>query len=380
MNQEPLIENPMLTRRGFLLAAAGVGALAFLDGCSSNPGRNRVTPSSNNPSLPEIVPDSNDPQLMLLEEYEHETAVAPLYIDFTGFPQNHQEALKYAAAMAGDLQEWHKSGVQPLIIMEPTFNDGQDNMNLVAFSKGNYDEPLNTYFDTLAGLGITGEEMGTWVPFPEPNIPEWRNNDTGPELFTHNVTKVGEVIKNKFPNAKVSIMLNSQTSHDSNWSDVTLNPKALLSYVSGFPSGLIDSFGLQGFTWSNEDSPATFLSAQTAILGAKQLGVKHVWFITGTYSELNNPNGGGIIKSDNQRRAKVLNGVLNQALIAQAAGYMVDYINIFGENKLENGPSGAGSANYRYATPEAMNMLREFVDEAKLHNIPVAIFDDANDL
>ena len=142
----------------------------------------------------------------------------------------------------------------------------------------------------------------------------------------------------------------------------------------------MEAVGLQGGTWSNKDNPATCVRAQAAKLGAKQLGVKHIWFMTGTYSELNSPNGGGIISSDNKRRTEVLNGVLGQALAVQAAGYKVDYIDIFGEDKLVYDPAGSATANYRYDTHNALAVLRGFVSKAKLHNIPVAIFDDANDL
>ena len=373
-------ETPILSRREFLLVAAGLGSLALVAGCSSEPSVSRIKTRNSTAALLDIIPDNYDPQLNLLKQYENETGVAPIYIDFIGFPQNQADALISAAAMAGELQTWHKSGTQPLIILEPTFNGGQDMMDLTAFNHGEYDDAVDTLFATLAELGVTDEEMGTWVPFPEPNIPGWSDNNTDPSLFTQNVTKVAAVIKHRFPKTQVSIMLNSQTSHKPNWSDAAMNPRLLVPYDNRFRGGLIDSFGLQGFTWNNEDNPATFLSAPAAMLGAEQLGSKHIWFITGTFSELNDPNGSGIIKSDNQRRAAVLNGVLNQALAIQAAGYTVDYINIFGEDKLVYGSAGAGTANYRYDTPEALAVLREFVSTAKQHNIPVAIFDDANDL
>jgi hypothetical protein len=296
---------------------------------------------------------------------------------FIGFPESHEDAINIAASMAGFLQEWYREGAQPIIIMEPTFNGGQDMMDLKAFSKGDYDGALNTFFATLKELGVTDKDMGTWTPFPESNTPTWEGGITDPKLFISNTTKAAKTCKQYFPTTPVSVMLDSQTflpSPDPNWANGTMNPNALLQYLN-FESGLIDSFGLQGFTWDDRDNPATYLSAKAAIAGAKQLGVKNVWFNTGTYSVVNNPNGEGIIKSSNKRRAQVLDEVLAQVLNVQNSGLKVDYINIFGQDTFEGSSTGTGTANYQYDTPEATVVLKEFVKSAEEHQIPVTIFD-----
>ena len=369
-------------RRGLLIAAAA-SALLLAAGCSTESGSSSSAPSrSPSPTIsaqpsPETSAITNDPQLQLLEHYEAETGVEWQMMYFVGFPENEVDARTQATEMAQTLKSWSRAGVSPLVIMEPTFNGGQDNMNLTAFGRGKYDHALNEYFGTLKDLGVTEDQLGTLVPFPEPNTPSWAGGVTDPGLFIHNTTKVADAYHQYFPDAKVSIMLDSQTflpSPDPNWANGTMNPNALLQYVN-FKAGTIDSFGLQGFTWDNKDDPSTFLSGQAAIACARQMGVTHVWFNTGTYSTVNNPNGEGIIMAGDARRAEVLRGVLAQAEDVQRAGLTVDFINIFGQDKLDKSANGSGTADYQYADRHELQTLKHFVDAAKAHDIPVTIFD-----
>jgi len=362
---------PTLGRRAFL--AAGLGTL-FLAACSPEP-------NTDAPDLPPSIEttsagDNGDPQLRLLDHYEHEAGVAPRMMQFIGFPESYDDAVHIAGGLAKDLREWRTKGVEPIVIMEPTFNGGQTMMDLESFHKGSYDGPLDTFFATLQKLGLTDKDMGTWVPFPEANLTTWHGSVTDPNLFVGNVTKFARC-KRYFPGTPISVMLDSQTFSprpDSNSANGTTDPNALLSYLD-FAPGLIDSFGFQGFTWDSTDDPAVYLNADAVIGAAKRLGVTHVWFNTGTYSVVNNPNGEGIIESSADRRSRVLSGVLAQALYAQNAGLTVGYINIFAQNTFKKGSAGTGTANYAYDTPEALGVLRSFVENAKAHGIPITIFD-----
>lgn len=369
--------------RRALLIAGGIAALGLAASCSSSPNSSSATPyHSASPTIsaqpsPEMTSITNDPQLQLLEHYETEAGVDPQMMYFVGFPENQVDARTQATEMAQTLKTWSRAGVKPLVIMEPTFNGGQDNMSLTAFGQGKYDTALDEYFGTLKDLGVQEDQLGTLVPFPEPNTPSWAGSITDPQLFIHNTTRVADVYRKYFPDAKVSIMLDSQTylpSPDPQWANGTMSPNALLNYVN-FKSGVINSFGLQGFTWDNKDDPSIFLSAQAAIASARQLGVKHVWFNTGTYSVANNPNGEGIILAGNARRAEVLRGVLAQAEAVQNASMTVDSINVFGQNKLDRSSSGTGTADYEYANHRELQLLKYFVDQANAHDIPVTIFD-----
>ena len=228
MSQEPL-RSGRLGGHELLVASALVLALTAITACES--GAPSTAGGQTQASIPassvEVIPDRNDAQLALLKPYEKETGVAPRMMDFIGFPENQENAVSLAESMAGALQAWHKAGVQPIVIMEPTFNDGNTPMDLYAFHNGDYNGALDTFFATLHELGVTDEEMGTWVPFPEPNTPGWDNGVTSPALFISNTTTVAEACKRYFPNTPISVMLDSQTflpSPDPNWTNGTMDP------------------------------------------------------------------------------------------------------------------------------------------------------------
>ena len=366
MSQELIEQEPVDSVRRSLLIAGALGVLGLAAGCAAAGPPHESTP-----------PVATDPQVQMVEQYETETGVEKQLMFFTGFPENNLDARTMAAQTATMLKTWNRSGVKPLVIMEPTFKGGSVNMDLHAFGRGKYNKPLNEYFGMLRSLGVTNEELGTLVPFSEPNTPGWAGSVTDPRLFIHNTSYVARMYREYFPGAPVSVLLDSQTflpSPDPGWNNGTMNPQPLKDYLH-FRPGLIDSFGLQGFTWDNKDDPSTFLSAKAAIEGARALGVNHVWFNTGTYSVVNNPNGEGIILAGNARRSEVLHAILRQAVNAQSAGINVDFINIFGQDKLDRSKSGTGTADYQYVGHDELHVLKRFVDEAQNHNIPVAIFD-----
>jgi hypothetical protein len=391
MNQDPHVQEPLRGREFAIAAAASALVISLaLAACAPGTASNSTgtTPNSGptatgpafetgpNTSL-EAVPDINDPQLRLLKWYEKEVGVAPRMMDFIGFPNSRENAVSLAESMAGTLQAWHKAGVQPLVIMEPTFNDGKTLMDLDKFHEGGYNEALDTFFATLHELGVTDEEMGTWVPFPESNTPTWKNGVTDPALFVSNTTTVAEACKRYFPNTSISVLLDSQTflpSPDPNWNDGTMDPTALLQYLN-FKPGLIDSFGLQGYSWDNQDSASTYLSAQAAIAGAHQLGIKRVWFTTGTASEIHNPNGEGLINASNARRTQVFSQILDQVIATQNSGYTVELMNVFGQDTLNTGSNDGGTADYNYDATGALGVLRTAVSNENAHGIPVTIFD-----
>ena len=314
------------------------------------------------------------PEITMLKRYERETGVAPRMMEFITMPSNNAEARLQAASMAATLKAWSASETSPIVIMEPTFDSGTS-LDLTDLEAGKYDSALNTYFGSLKDAGVTDVQMGTWVPLPEPNIPTWKDGVTSPETFDINVTKIAGVIKKHFPSTPVSIMLDSKTylpSPDPKWNNGTTSADQLLKYLNIQP-GLIDSVGLQGFTSSPNDEPADYLNGKVAAAAAKKLGVKHVWFNTGTYAKSYNPSDPkSPLTATGDRRSHILMGILTQAQAAQDTGLQVDFINIFAENTY-NGQDG--NADFRYSTPEDLSLLHAFVKDANQKSIPVTIFD-----
>jgi len=272
---------------------------------------------------------TSDPQLALLAQYE-----ASLRYHFTSemffisMPRTDSEGGTQAADLANTLREYQKYAITPLIIMEPTDQDG-GMIDLTQLSKPQY---LHAFQSLLVGLkakGITDRELGTLVPLPEPDLPEWSDSNTSPQLFAQNYAALGNTFKHVFPNAHLSLMLDSTvyTSGDALRQHGDMSVNKLLPYVTTLmhtPSlPHIDSIGFQGFPWSGTDTPADYLNASTAITLARTVGVWNIWLNTGTAGSYGDTT---VTVAD---RSNQLHGVLAQAEVAKARGYRV-HINIFG--------------------------------------------------
>jgi hypothetical protein len=152
-----------------------------------------------------------DSHLSQLQRYQHlcGSFVTNNLMIFTSFPASTTTAQSDAKAMAAKLHLLHKAGITPLVVAEPYVGDGA--MSYKAFLAGDYDQALRTYFTTLKNEGITDAMMGTWVPFPESNTPNWNNKETEPRDFALCVNKYLSAMKTVFPKAKGSILLSAVT-------------------------------------------------------------------------------------------------------------------------------------------------------------------------
>lgn len=190
---------------------------------------------------------SSNQSLRKLAEYEdiYGGKVTSQLMVFASLPYNGDDAANQAEYMATKLKEYSRVGITPLVIMEPTVNNKP--INLQDFANGKYDATLTAYFKSLKKFGITDAAMGTWVHFPENNLPEWGNIDA--RLFQKNIVRAARLQKSVYPGSRVSVLLNSQTFNEDNYEQGSGSYASLLPYVRGLPKGLFDSFGLQGFPW-----------------------------------------------------------------------------------------------------------------------------------
>jgi hypothetical protein len=325
---------------------------------------------------------SNDPQLKQLGTYEEKIGkgFSTRMMVFTEIPATPAIAQDQADDMAQAIAEYARYGVSPLVVFEPTVNKGQY-FDLAQITKGTYDAGITAYFQALKDKHITDAQMGTWILFPEPNIPEWGvKGQTGADMFAQNYTHVAKLLKAVFPAAKTSVMLNSQTyaPGDTDWANPSYS--SLVPFVKDIPDNLVDSFGLQGFPWSppadekgdRNFKAADFLNAQLAIDAAKQLNVKTIWFNTGTFHSVYSLQAAKKVTVSAADRQAILNDILTQAKKAQAAGFVV-WINIFAEDKSQN-TSEATDWSY-LATADTTQILKSFIDTSLQNGMEVSVFD-----
>ena len=120
---------------------------------------------------------------------------------------------------------------------------------------------------------------------------------------------------------------------------------------------------------------AHFLNPNLVKSAANQLGIKDVWFSTGTFSQGRAWNG-QVIKLSAAKRQAILNNIIKQAKILKSSGFKVS-INLFAQNKfyVSEGinwsywKSGAISASpYR-------DVLKTFVHDVHANNINLWLYD-----
>lgn len=324
----------------------------------------------------------NDIQLKRLVAYQDMcgSLAVKRMMTFTAFPYDRQSAEKDAATMAGKLKLFSKNGVEPLVIVEPAV--GSKLMKYDDFLAGKYSKPLDEYFSNLKAAGVTDEMMGTWVPFPESNTPNWANKNNKPKDFALCVNQYLTVMKKHFPNAKGSILLNAATfdPNDLEWNNgdyLSLSP-----YLEEIDTRLIDSFGIQGFPWVSRASAkrkeifraTEFLQNEVAVTSAQQLHTKDIWLNTGTfYAKYAKDPANRTEISLNERRS-ILNGILDVAKTIQQYQqneYRVS-INLFSEDK--SNFNEATDWSY-FQSDDSKALLAEFLHKAENMEVSVSLSD-----
>lgn len=324
--------------------------------------------------------DSWVPSLRKLAVYESvcNSAVASGASFFVPTPRTLSEANSYAVDVSERLKEFSRFGLNPLIFMEPTYPGGI--LDLAAIRAGAYDQALATYFSAIKSQGVTDSMMGSWVFFPEGNIPVWNNVE--PSTFVANVTKVAGAMKQVFPRSKAALLLDSQTyPSGTNWSGGAY--KSLLPYVQGIPAGLIDSFGLQGFPWTPPANqagapsydPKSYLRVSLVAEATQALGVTQVWINTGTFSRAYASSSWAVTLTPKQRQ-QMLDGVLAQVKTLQTQGFTTS-VHIFAEDKTAT----AEDIDWSYwpstqpGSGENASVFKTFIRDARVNNVQLWIFD-----
>lgn len=372
--------------------AAVVGALVM--GCGS---KNAEAPggavgngdkANSSPVAPSRHPhegldQTRVPELQKLAQYEKQYGpLVDQMMLFTDTPRDEATARQLATTMAAKLKEFDRVGVAPLVIMEPVAGDTALDFN--KYQAGAYDAALNAYFSELKTQGITDSALGTVVIFPEANSPEWGQQGnpssyiTNPAVVSDCITRTARIQKDYFPHSRASIMLNSESYPDGDPEGEHGVYKPLDIYTSRIPKGLIDSVGLQGFPWTAPANqprdtsyvPKQFLNAGMLMRAAQPLGVRDLWFNTGTFASIYASDPSQTVHMAAAQRGTMLEGVLDEARYASEHGYDVT-VNIFAADK-----AGTEEAtDWSYGDPESQAVFRNFATQAAASHLHLSLFD-----
>jgi hypothetical protein len=296
---------------------------------------------------------------------------------FVGTPTTSQQAKIEAIWVADTLKEIARFNMGAIVFMEPSY-EGRT-LDAKQYKAGAYDAALQTYFATLKERGVTDAMMGVWVPFPEANIPVWGSTD--PADYVANVSRTARIQKQYFPSSYVSLLLDSKSyPSGTSWEGGTY--KSFLPYVSAIPKGLIDLFGMQGFSWPPQYGdpaqldPKVFLPVNYAVEAAQALGVKHVWFNTGSYGRAARQDPAKPNVLTQVQRQAIMDGIIAQAKAVQARG-MKATIHLFAEDKFKT----EEAIDWSYWDPGQSDadsykpVYRTFVGDARKASIPLWLYD-----
>jgi hypothetical protein len=327
----------------------------------------------------------NSPELQKLAQYEQvcKSSVASTVSFFTPIPTSIADAHSYASDVVANLKDFSRYGIGALVFFEPTMASG-GLIDMNSFISGSYDSALDTYFSDIKLAGVTDRMMGTWVPFPEGNIPVWTSTD--PNIFTAAVVKTVSFQKKYFLSSKSSILLDSMSYlNGASWG--AGNQVSLLPYVQKIPVGLIDSFGLQGFTWvppanqnqATNGEPQNYLRVDLAAQAARSLKVNMVWLNTGTFGIAYAGKGSEQVSITSLRRSQLLTEVAAQASVLKNQGFQTA-IHLFAQNKSSTNeaidwsywPTGQASSS------TDTGVFKSFVHQLQIDSIPLWLFDSDN--
>jgi hypothetical protein len=325
-----------------------------------------------------------DQNLQKLADYQDfcDSFVAGKVMFFTAFPDSTASAPRLAADVAKKLKSFQAAGISPLVIVEPYAGDGL--MPYRDYLNGEYDRAVRTFFASLKGQGVTDTMMGTWVPFPESNVPSWDNKDTEPSDFAACVNKYLAAMRTEFPQAHGSILLSATTyePNDVEWENGDY--LSLVPYVQDLDKDLVTSIGIQGFPWVSKATSvrreifraSEFLQADIAIEAAQELRTRDIWFNTGSFASKYSNNSKETVTISLGDRKAIMNSILEEVRRVQTYQqneYRVS-INIFAEDKRKT----TEATDWSYSQNEdSQAIFREFVRQAAELHIPLSLYDKA---
>ncbi len=332
----------------------------------------------------EFPKDLAEPHLKKLSQYQDicGSKVTNSMMVFTDMPKDAIIARENAKKLAETLKQFNKYGIKPTVIVEPISEWGL--IDFQEFGTGFYDNWIFTYFNELKRQGVTDEMMGTWVPFPEANLPYWNHANAQPADFAGIVNRYLKILKQQFPAAEGSILLNSATYETDDFEWTNGEYVSLRQYVVGLDKNLIDSVGLQGFPWVSPKeatsnavfNPSEFLNHSLIAEAADILGVKDIWLNTGTFGAKYTIDPENTVYISADKRKDLLNGILSEAFNLKNLGYNVT-INIFAQDKslLPEATDWSYLPNSFSRDEQAQVVFVEFASKANNNKIGLSLFD-----
>lgn len=216
--------------------------------------------------------------------------------------------------MANIMNEYAKYGITPIFIFEPFGDNGQ--LDLGRLKNGEYSANMELLFSMIKNdRKVSEDKLGIMVPYPEINTPAFNRANFVPENLPTMVNVFFDSIKKSYPNVRGGLLLDAKSYDvDKSWGQGSA--KSFAPYITGIKPNTIEIFGLQGFPWASNDAsikvydPVAFLPIGITEEAANILGIKKIWFNTGTMKK-QYPN--NTVYVSPAERTTTFNGIVDQA-------------------------------------------------------------------
>jgi hypothetical protein len=343
---------------------------------------NQSSQSSNKPlcslDTPTNFSGSRNQHLLKLNQYQNicRSKISSELMVFLPTPTSLDSAVEISIDLFNNAKTFAKYGISPLVIMEPTDIEG----NLISFrqlANGKHNHWMSLMFGNLMKLGLTASELGTIVLLPEANTPIWNFAGTKDSDFSIIFNNLASSIKNQYPTAKLSLMLNSSSyaPSDIDWGN-PLN-KSYLDYIRNIKQGYLSSVGLQGFPYISRrtkklfkiNEPKNYLPVDKIAEVANFFNIKRIWINTGSFVEKYSAEAEKQTISTTEllwqtQRTAELAGNLQQK------GYNVS-VNYFLADKMSLGEQ----TNWSMLNPKYHSVFINIVKQLNSRKIRLSIFD-----
>jgi len=335
---------------------------------------------SSEPPRGEVLHQSTLPDIRRLADYETrcKSAVTDQLVYHVTLPSDSITANQLAARTASALVEYEKYQIRPLVFVQPFA--GWTTSSSGKLASGGYDAAVTAYFKQLQALGVTKAQMGTWTPFPLPNLPNWGNASMQPADFTKSWNRYVGILRRYYPETPVSVLLSSATYNNPNFSWSEGEYVSLLPYLKDLTPNTLDSLGVQGFPWlpaanttgASILEPAEFLTPPAVREAIKDFNIKKVWFHTGTFAASYTTEPKQIVQMPASVRQAILAKVLKQAGQLKNQGQEVS-INLvaFDASSLPENSDWSYWGSDNTSNPAHAQTILDFLMQSRAAGIPV---------
>jgi hypothetical protein len=268
----------------------------------------------------------------------------------TVMPTDDTSAKNLPIQVANTLLELNKYNIKPYVLVNISENTSPEVISEL-LKNGNQTN-LETYFNTLKSLGVTSETIGTWIPYPEANLPTWNNSNLTPESYTYLVNSFITTINKTYPEAKIEVLLSSATydTKDFSWAEGEYVP--LDKYINALNLEKIDSIGISGYPWVakatvNESTelldPYEYLSQNIIENIASARSIKKFTLYTGTFASKYGNTPEETIQIPVEIRKTILDRTINLVKLLKSKNYEITVI-----LKSNNETSGVDKTDWSY--------------------------------